>query len=79
MVQIENSRLSVTINEKGAELQSVKLHDVEYLWQADKQFWGKHAPLLFPVVGELKDGKYIFDGDEYKLPSMVLPGIKFSR
>ena len=26
----------------------------EYLWQADPTFWGKHAPVLFPIVGSLR-------------------------
>jgi len=68
MIQLTNGQLVVTINEKGAELQSIQLNEVEYLWQADAKYWGKHSPVLFPIVGELKDGKYIFDGKEYLLP-----------
>src|SRR5664279_4457007 len=67
MIQISNNQLSVTINEKGAELQSIKLNDLEYLWQADAKYWGKHSPVLFPIIGELKDGKYIFNNKEYSL------------
>ena len=33
-----------------------------------QKFWGKHAPVLFPIVGELKNGIYIFKDKEYKLP-----------
>lgn len=54
--------------EKGAELQSIQSDGIEYLWQADPAFWAKHSPVLFPFVGELKDGKYIFQGSEYKMP-----------
>ncbi len=67
MIKLKNDHLVITINEKGAELQSVKLNNLEYLWQADRVYWGKHAPVLFPIVGELKDGKYIFDNKEYHL------------
>ncbi|MEO6812988.1 MAG: aldose 1-epimerase family protein [Ginsengibacter sp.] len=67
MIQIANDHLVVRINEKGAELQSVKLNALEYLWQADPKYWGKHAPVLFPIIGELKDGKYIFGNKEYHL------------
>lgn len=67
MIQITNKRLSATIDEKGAELQSIQLNGVEYLWQAHEKYWGKHSPVLFPIVGELKDGRYIFDSKEYKL------------
>src|SRR5438132_6030932 len=68
MVKISNNKLAVTINEKGAELQNIQLNGIEYLWQANAAYWGKHAPVLFPVVGELKDCKYIFNKKEYKLP-----------
>ena len=68
MIQISNDKLIVTINEKGAELQSLQFNNTEYLWQANADYWSKHAPVLFPIVGELKDGKYIFNNKEYKLP-----------
>ena len=68
MIQIANNKLSVAINDKGAELQSIQLNGLEYLWQADATYWGKHAPVLFPIVGELKDGTYKYEGCEYKLP-----------
>lgn len=68
MIQLANDNLAVTISEKGAELQSIQYNNVEYLWQADAAYWRKHAPVLFPVVGELKDGEYIFNNKKYKLP-----------
>ena len=68
MIKIENDHLVVTISEKGAELQSIQLNSLEYLWQADPNYWGKHSPVLFPIIGELKDGKYIFENKEYHLP-----------
>ncbi|MEP6683546.1 MAG: aldose 1-epimerase family protein [Parafilimonas sp.] len=67
MIQISNDTLVVTISEKGAELQNLQFNNIEYLWQADADYWAKHSPVLFPIVGELKDGKYIFNNKEYKL------------
>ena len=67
MITLANEHLTVAIHEKGAELQSLQLNGLEYLWQADAKYWGKHSPVLFPIVGELKDGKYIFGNEEYKL------------
>lgn len=67
MNHIQNGRLVVTINEKGAELQSVQLDGLEYLWQAGPTYWAKHSPVLFPIIGELKEGSYIFNKKEYKL------------
>ncbi len=68
MIKIKNDHLQVTISEKGAELQSLQLNGLEYLWQADPNYWGRHSPVLFPIIGELKDGKYIFNDKEYHLP-----------
>lgn len=68
MITISNEQLTVVIHEKGAELQSIKLNGLEYLWQANPGFWGKYSPVLFPIIGELKNGKYFFNEKEYHLP-----------
>ena len=67
MITLSNNILSIKINEKGAELSSIQCNGIEYLWQADAAFWAKHSPVLFPIVGELKDGVYIFDNKDYAL------------
>ena len=54
---IGKGALSASISSKGAELQSLKLNGVEYLWQADPALWGKHAPVLFPIVGSIRNGR----------------------
>ena len=66
---IENENLSITIKNHGAELCSLKTIDdnKEYLWQADPKYWGKHSPILFPIIGCLRDNKYTYDGDTYNL------------
>ncbi len=69
MVKIENEWLSAGINELGAELNSVyhKKLNIDYLWGADPAFWAKKSPVLFPIVGGLKNNKYLFDGREYDM------------
>ncbi|MBS1746704.1 MAG: aldose 1-epimerase family protein [Bacteroidetes bacterium] len=67
MIQLLDGKLLVAINEKGAELQTVQLNGLEYLWQADTSFWAKHSPVLFPIIGELKDGAFMYNNKEYKL------------
>ncbi|MEM6643114.1 MAG: aldose 1-epimerase family protein [Bacteroidota bacterium] len=70
MIQtLENEHLKVSCAPKGAELQSIinKSTQVEYLWQGDPHYWGRRAPVLFPIVGALKEGKYFFDDAEYSL------------
>ncbi|MCP9764369.1 aldose 1-epimerase family protein [Lacihabitans soyangensis] len=69
-IVIENENLRATINPLGAELVSLlKLDDhTEYMWDANPAFWGKTSPVLFPIVGGLKNDTYFYQGKEYKLP-----------
>jgi galactose mutarotase-like enzyme len=60
--------LSATIRHMGAELISLKRNGKEYMWNGDPAFWGKHSPVLFPIVGTLKDNSYFHDGKKYSLP-----------
>ncbi|WP_127848191.1 aldose 1-epimerase family protein [Lacticaseibacillus hulanensis] len=69
MVKIENEFLKAEINLHGAELASLisKEDGTEYMWQADPKVWARHAPVLFPIVGALKDDKYTVDGQTYHM------------
>lgn len=66
-VKLENETIIVEIHEHGAELQSVrrKDSDLEYIWQADPKYWNRHAPVLFPFVGRLKNNQYHFEDNTY--------------
>lgn len=66
---IENEKFSVSIDSKGAELCSMrsKKTGIEYVWQADPHVWARHAPVLFPIVGRLKDKLYTVGGKEYHI------------
>lgn len=70
MQTLKNDILKIQINEHGAELSSVFgiKSGKEYLWQGDKQYWGRRSPVLFPVVGKYKDLKSVYGGKEYSLP-----------
>lgn len=67
--KIENQFLAVRIAKKGAELTSVanKTNHLEYLWNADPAFWAKTSPVLFPIVGTLKEHKYRYRDQWYTL------------
>lgn len=58
IVALENDELAVRVSSKGAELQSVALGGVERMWEGDPSVWGRRAPLLFPLIGRLRDGWY---------------------
>lgn len=67
ITKISNDQLQLEISVFGAELHSVKKDEIEYLWQGDADFWGRQAPVLFPIVGKFKNGKYLHNGEEYAL------------
>ena len=69
MQTLKNKNLTIKVNPKGAELTSLfnNENQTEYLWNADPAFWGKSSPVLFPIVGSLKENKYRFEGQEYTL------------
>jgi galactose mutarotase-like enzyme len=69
MITIENDFVRASFLTKGAEWRSFveKVHGTEFLWQGDPAFWGKAAPVLFPIVGSLKDGVYEYQGQKYPL------------
>lgn len=68
--RLQNEYLKIAVALKGAELKSVfnKQTQHELLWQGDPEFWSKSSPVLFPIVGTLKDGKYKYKEKEYQLP-----------
>lgn len=68
--RLENELLSIGVKSIGAELCSIvnNFTGKEYIWQGDPAFWASHAPILFPIIGALKDNTYFFEGKEYQLP-----------
>lgn len=70
MIAIENEHLKVSFAKKGAEIQSIKrIHsNTEFMWSGNPDYWGKFSPVLFPIIGALKDDTYIYNNQEYHLP-----------
>lgn len=68
LITLNNNGLEISADSFGAELHSIKLGGVEYLWQC-KEAWKRYAPLLFPFVCSPKDKKYSAGGREYTMPS----------
>lgn len=66
-ITIKNNRLSASVSTMGAEIVSLLLDGAERLWQADPAVWGEHAPVLFPIVGRIRDGKYEHEGKTYSI------------
>ena len=69
MIVLENEGFRVEINPFGAELTSFrsKTTGTEYVWGGDPAAWKRHAPVLFPIVGRLKDKTYTVDGASFEI------------
>ncbi len=69
MIILQNEWLRAAITPAGAELQSLqnKTTGIEHMWSGDAVYWGKHSPVLFPIVGTLKEDTYYYRNKAYKL------------
>ncbi|MGG0175538.1 aldose 1-epimerase family protein [Gottfriedia acidiceleris] len=69
MSYIENEFIKITTKSQGAELTGIytKKDNLNYLWNANPAYWGRHAPVLFPNVGKLIDNQYKIDNKVYEL------------
>lgn len=68
MVILQSDLSEVRINPFGAELSSFVYlpSGTECIWQAHAE-WPRHAPVLFPFVGRLKDFTYHWEGSAYTI------------
>ena len=66
---LKSNQLTVMVSPKGAELQSIQKTETgtEYLWQGDPAYWNRKAPVLFPIVGRLKDNQYTYKDQSYTM------------
>ena len=63
--------MKIESKKQGAELTSIIFNGEEKLFQGSKvldengkEYWGRQAPILFPIVGQVKDGKTNINGKE---------------
>lgn len=61
-------RLTAAIDSRGAQLRSLALDGIEYLWSADDP-WNWSAPVLFPIISGLPDDTLAHNGVPYPIPS----------
>ena len=75
---IQSEFLAASVSSKGAELVSLKEMEtgLEYIWSGETDKWSRSSPILFPVVGFVEDGTYLYKGREY---SMELHGFVKDR
>lgn len=75
---LENNFIKITASTIGGELHNIlsKNNNTEFLWNGDEKYWKYHAPILFPIVGKVKDGRYFVNGKIYTLPQHGLARTK---
>ena len=67
MITLKNQYLTAKIAEVGAELKSLMRDGVEFMYEGRPEVWNYSAPMVFPICGGLRDGKFIYEGKEYFL------------
>lgn len=69
LFQIGNEKITIQVDSLGAELKSLKdvANGTEYMWNADPRYWKRTSPVLFPIVGGLKGGRFRLNGKEYAM------------
>ncbi len=67
MFQIKNDTFCLNISNIGAELEKLWVHDVNILWEKN-DLWSNQSPILFPIVGRMKDGYYLYNHQKYEIP-----------
>jgi galactose mutarotase-like enzyme len=66
-IKIKSGDVEVLCLQQCAMLHSLKKNGTEYLWQGNPDVWAGQAPVCFPIVGVLKDGKAIAFGKETQM------------
>jgi galactose mutarotase-like enzyme len=67
--EIKNEHIKAKIKSFGAELNSLQkcAEELEYIWQGDSKYWNRHSPILFPIVGRLKEDSYFYKNQKYNM------------
>ncbi|MGL4913395.1 MAG: aldose 1-epimerase family protein [Romboutsia sp.] len=66
---LQNDNLIVESTNHGAELTRIysKKFDKDILWNGDNRFWGRRSPILFPIVGRLKNNQTAIENNTYAM------------
>ena len=70
MQTVIGNLLKFSVQDKGAELCSIISHrtGTEFMWGANPDIWGSFAPILFPIIGTLKEGEFLYEEKSYSVP-----------
>ena len=68
IITLSNNKISASINTIGAELIRLEKDNQNYIWTVNETYWNKTSPILFPIVGRLKNDAYTIADKKYELP-----------
>jgi galactose mutarotase-like enzyme len=69
MLYLAQGHSSTRIALRGAEIRSLQCKGQEFVWPGDQTWWSYSAPLLFPVIGKLANGRIQHQGRTLHLPA----------
>ena len=64
---LSRGALEAAVQTRGGELVSLRRNGKEYIWGGDPAFWSGQNPILFPIVGSLKDGRVDIGGQTFSV------------
>lgn len=67
MIELKNDFIQIRLTQSGGSLTSIQAKGKEYLWEGNPEYWGGQAPVLFPIVGRLKNDSYQHEGKSYTM------------
>ena len=68
-IKLRSNDYHVLLNTLGAELNSYSdPSGKEYIWNSDPTYWLRSSPLLFPVVGNVRNGETVIKDHIYQMP-----------
>lgn len=66
--ELKNGRFTAKVDSLGAQLVSLKGENgFEYIWTGDETYWKGQAPVLFPIVGALREGRAKIGGEWFEM------------
>lgn len=67
IIELKNGKFTAQITSRGAELLSLCRDGREFMWQREEKYWGKTSPVLFPIVGNLRNNEVTYAGERYTM------------
>lgn len=69
LYELSSSQITIQVDSMGAELKSLKKTDTgtEYMWEGSPAYWKRTSPVLFPIVGSLRNGQYLLNDRQYPM------------